>query len=53
MPVLEKTGFVVSMTMALPPAREAASARAGRVRTALLPAASVMVPPASAVVEMY
>ena len=36
---------VVSITRALLPARESLPARAGRVRVALLPAASWMVPP--------
>ena len=44
-PRLVNTGAVVSMTIALPPPNELAASMAGRVRTALLPAASVMLPP--------
>ena len=41
----EKVGAVVSITNALLLARESLPSKAGRVRVALLPAASLMVPP--------
>ena len=44
----EKVGAMASMTRALVPARELLLARAGSVSVALLPAASLMVPPLSA-----
>ena len=44
----EKVGAVVSITSALLPARESLPSTAGSVSVALLPAASLMVPPLSA-----
>ena len=46
--VMAMVGAVVSITRALLPASESLPSRAGSVRVALLPAASLMVPPLSA-----
>ena len=50
--VMAMVGLTVSITRALLPARESLLATAGSVRLALLPAASLMVPPLRASEEV-